>query len=98
MKDITYIKLVDLDKSTCNKIVQECSSEHYINAFCCPHHIIADVIKIVGEYIRQARFNEETPVLQKSTETKMILEKYHENLLNELMSIKDEIRHLKLEH
>ena len=96
MKELTFIKLVDLDKSTCNKIVREKSLEDDIKYFECPHHIIVGVIRIVSEFIRQARFEEEPAVLQKPVDTVKVLEEYHQSLMKELTSIKDEIRDLKL--
>ena len=96
MKEITYIKLVDLDQSTCNKIVIERSSDEYMKFFECPHHIIVGVLKVVSEFIRQARYDEELAALQKSVDTGKVLEEYHESLMKELTSIKEEIRELKL--
>jgi hypothetical protein len=96
MKELTFIKLVDLDKSPCNKIVVEKSLNEDIKFFECPHHIVVGVIRIVSEVIRQARFEEEPAALQKSVDTVKVLEQYHESLMKELTSIKDEIRDLKL--
>ena len=92
MKDITYIKIVDYDRSTANKIVMEYSQpEGNGKTFECPHHIIVGVIKVVGEFIRQARFREDPPALQKPTDTKKLLEEYHEKLMKELTDIRQEI-------
>ena len=101
MKDLTYIKLVDLDKSTCNKIVLEQSSENCVRAFECPHHIIVNLIKIIGEVIRQSRANEDPAELLKqsfqkdSNETPKLLQGYHEDLMKTLLTIKEEIRDIK---
>ena len=95
MIDITYIRIADLDKSRCNKIIMEHSSEGYVNDFECPHHIIKCLIRIVGEFIRQARLDEEPAVLQKPVDNKKLLEEYHEGLMKELMNIKEEIKELK---
>ena len=95
MKDLTYIKLADLDKSTCNKIVIEHPSVGFQRFFECPHHIIVNVIKIVGEVIKQKRLNEGPPALQQANDTQKILEDHHQELLKTLMNIKEEIREIK---
>ena len=96
MKELTFIKLVDLDKSPCNKIVREKSLGDDIKFFECPHHIIVGVIRVISEFIRQAKFDEEPAVLQKPVDTVKVLEEYHQSLIKELTSIKEEIRDLKL--
>ena len=101
MKDLTYIKLVDLDKSSCNKIILEHSSENCVKAFECPHHIIVGLIKIISEVIRQAR-DKEDPAnelikqnIPKEDNTPKLLEEYHEDLMKTLKGIKEEILELK---
>ena len=91
MKELTFIKLVDLDKSCCNKIVIEKPLDDDITYIECPHHIIIGVIRVVSEFIRQARFDEEPAALQKPVDTTKVLEEYHEILMKEIRSIKDEI-------
>lgn len=98
MKDITYIKIVDFDRSAANKIVMEYSRpEENGKPFECPHHIIVGVIKVVGEFIRQARFREDPAALQKPIDTTKLLEEYHEKLMKELTNIRQEIKAIKPE-
>ena len=98
MKDITYIKVADLDKSTSNKVIMEDSTQGSSGGFECPHHIIVGVIKVIEEFIRQARFSEDPAVLQKAaaTDTKKLLEEYHDKLMKELADIRQEIQNSKL--
>ena len=96
MKNIIRIKLVDLDSSPCNRIVLEDCEENNQESFECPHHIIAGLIKIVGEVVRLARTSEEPEILQQATDTVKLLEKQHQEFMKELEAIKDEIRSLKL--
>ena len=53
MKEVAYIKLVDLEPSPCNQIVVEDSVADKTMLLECPHHIIGNVIKIVGDQIKQ---------------------------------------------
>ena len=93
MRDLLYIKLVDLDNSCCNRIVHEQSSNN--DSFVCPHHIIVGVIKIVGEFIRQAREGEESAALKKSVDTEKLLEEHKQALMKELLALKSDINEIK---
>ena len=95
MEDLTYVKLVDLDRSTCNKIIIEHPSEGYLRFIECPHHIIVNVIKVVAEVIKQQKLGEENPVLQQTNDTRKILEEYHKDLMKTLTNIKNEITEIK---
>ena len=90
MRDLIYIRLVDLDKSTSNKIVIEESTKS--NSFECPHHIIVGMIKIVGEFIKQRKNNEEPSILQKKVDTEQLLEIHKDHIIKELLKIKEEIK------
>ena len=93
MRDLLYIKLVDLDSSCCNQIVHEKSEK--VDSFVCPHHIIVGVIKIVGEFIRQSREGEESAALKKSVDTGKLLEEHKQALMKELMELKSDINEIK---
>ena len=93
MRDLLYIKLVDLDNSCCNRIVHEQSAN--IDSFVCPHHIIVGVIKIVGEFIRQVREGEESAALKKSVDTEKLLEEHKKALMKELLALKSDINEIK---
>ena len=93
MRDLLYIKLVDLDNSCSNRIVHEKSANN--DSFACPHHIIVGVIKIVGEFIRQAREGEESAALKKSVDTGKLLEEHKQALMKELLALKSDINEIK---
>ena len=95
MKNIILVKVVDLDKSPCNKIVIDNGEENDIKSFECPHHIVMGLIKIVGEIVQRARYNEEPEILQNKTNTESLLEAHHKEFMKELQEIKEEIKNLK---
>ena len=90
MRDLIYIRLVDLDKSMSNKIVIEESTKS--KSFECPHHIIVGMIKIVGEFIKQRKNNEEPSILQKKVDTEQLLESHKDDIMKALLKIKEEIK------
>ena len=90
MRDLIYIRLVDLDKSMSNKIVIEESTKS--KSFECPYHIIAGIIKIVGEFIKQRKNNEEHSILQKKVDTEQLLESHQDHIMKALLKIKEEIK------
>ena len=90
MRDLIYIRLVDLDKSMSNKIVIEESTKS--KSFECPHHIIVGIIKIVGEFIKQRKNNEEPSILQKKVDTEQLLESHKDYIMKALIKIKEELR------
>ena len=95
-KDVTLLKIADLDRSPSNKIVSELSSGTSVNSMECPHHIVVGAIKIIGQVIRQAKLGEQPAALQKPIETEKILDDLKQNLTEQLADIKNDMQQIKL--
>ena len=96
MKELAYIKLVDLERSPCNQIIIEDPAEDKKVLLECPHHIIVNVIKIVGDQIRQRKLNEEPPALQQTKDTQKLVKEQHQEMITIINAIKEEINEIKL--
>ena len=96
MKEVAYIKLVDLEPSPCNQIVIEDPAADNTMLLECPHHIIGNVIKIVGDQIKQNKFNEEPPALQQTKDTEKLVKEQHQEMITIINAIKEEINEIKL--
>ena len=96
MKEVAYVKLVDLEPSPCNQIVVEDSAEDNTMLLECPHHIIVNVIKIVGDQIKQKKFNEEPLALQQTKDTQKLVKEQHQEMITIINTIKEEMNEIKL--
>ena len=94
VKELFFVKIVDLDQSPCNKIVRECSPDKP-RSWECPHHIVTSIIKIVHEELRRIKLDEESPALQQRTDMQKLIKNQHQELLAAICSMKEEIREIK---
>ena len=62
----------------------------------CPHHIIVNVIKIIGDQIKQKKFNEEPPALQQTKDTQKLVKEQHQEMITIINTIKEEMNEIKL--
>lgn len=93
-KEFTYLMIVDLDKSPCNRIVTA-SYPDKAKCFVSPHHIVVNVIKILEQQIRQNKLNEEPEALQQTRDTQNIIKDQHREIMTVINDMKEQIKEIK---
>ena len=95
MEEFTYLKITDLDHSPANQLVTETLPDRK-TFFKCPHHIVANVIKLVGEQIKRQLRKEEPPAIrQAQNDTCKMLQMQQEKLIGMMIELKQQISEIK---